>query len=204
MSTNRFPAICTRCKTAVPAQEGSLEKKYGVWEVTHLEECDEAMRVVTHDDRWGRGTVFESEKFGVVVAIMSEELPDYEDDPMMVEWETFVRAATAEERKEFAEHKAEAKAHCEKAREAEALMDGLAHIDVFREDRDAEHLVLKNGHFYGPNFYANIPVDRSLPIIIHSFHGENCDSMAFKEIEYTDATVELLRWQVEEGKKWKP
>ena len=197
MSTNKFAAICTRCKTAVPAQEGRLTKGEDGWEVTHLDECEEAVRIVTDQNRWSVGDVFESEKFGVIVALASEALPNYDDDDYMTQWETFFRAANAEELEDFAGRKA----HGAKVKEAEALMEGLTPTDALDEGRDAEHLVLQRGDGYNASFYASIPADHSLPIIIHSFHGAYHDAVAFKEVEYTDAAVEILRWQVEEAMK---
>ena len=202
MSTNRYPATCVRCKENVSAQEGSLEKKRGVWEVRHIKECPDVVAlsvgaIFTYNDALCcPGEIFMDEDFGIVVTMSAAPWYAYEDDvdDCTDGWEIFARAANTEEREVFAAKEKEAVIHGEKHAAVERLMEGridcicwedaaackAPHLD---DTRESDRLTLKDGGVFGASIYANIPADISLPIIIHSFHGESFDSTAFKEIE---------------------
>ena len=219
MSTNRYPAKCTRCKKNVPAGEGSLTKNGSGWEVRHIEECPDveglAVRwIVTDEPRWRDGVVFEYEDSGVVVAMAHVPLPQFPGDGVD-EWQTYARAATAEELETFATQKTVEMPHDEKLKVAMALMDGRSEcicwiaqeackVHHFDKTRDAEHLNIHKGR--QGTICANIPADSSQNIFIYSFHGKDHDAEQVeavemvKELKYTSSVVEMLRWKAKELK----
>ena len=222
MSTNRYPAICTRCKENVPVQEGNLEKKHGAWEVRHIKECPDVValsvgRIITYESLSRPGEIFMDEDFGIVVTMASVPWYPYEDDvdDDMNAVEIFARAANTEEREVFAAKEKAAVIRGEKRRAVVRLMeegrinctcwdDAAAckakapHLD---ETRESYRITLRNGNSSSPSIYADIPADISLPIFIHSWDHSRACSGDFKEIEYSEDAVELLHWQAEEVKK---
>ena len=222
MSTNRYPAKCTRCKEFVPAGEGNLTKNGFAWEVRHIEECPDVAAlsvgaIFTYDDALCcPGEIFMDEDFGIVVTMSAAPWYAYEDDvdDCTDGWEIFARAANTEEREKFAAKEKEAVIRGEKRRAVERLMeegrinctcwdDAVAckakapHLD---ETRESYRITLRNGNSSSPSIYADIPADISLPIFIHAYDHSRACSGDFKEVEYSEAAVELLHWQAEEVK----